>query len=65
MRHFLFYTRTDVYSAEELLQAADIPYRILPTPDRMGIFCGLCIGISEENVNKAEKALQIKLYKLV
>ncbi|GEM_PF-5231861 len=64
MKHILVYTRTDVYSAEEQLRAAGIDYRIVPTPERMGTFCGLCLRIQDDTVPQAEELLKDILHKI-
>ena len=65
MKYILFYTRTDVFGGEELLKDAAVPYTVSPTPDRMGVFCGLCLKIEDKDAQAAEQALNIKLHKLI
>ena len=63
--HFVFYKTTDVFLAEEKLLAANIQVEIVPTPVQDKAYCGVCVQIVKDDLEKASAALSGIPYKMV
>lgn len=46
--YFIFYKTSDVFAAEEKLQAANVTVEIVPTPVQDKAYCGVCIEIKTD-----------------
>lgn len=65
MIHFVFYKTGDVFRAEELLNEANIPNAIVPTPVQDKAYCGVCVRISDDAVEDAKALLNELEYKQI
>lgn len=41
--HIVFFSTSNVFRAEEILRAADIECKVVPTPVQDKAYCGVCI----------------------
>lgn len=57
MVDLVFYRTSDVFEAEEILQSKGIIVEIVPTPVQDKAYCGVCILIKEEDLNRAQLEL--------
>lgn len=55
--YFVFYRTTDVFAAEEALQAQGIGTEIVPTPVQDKAYCGVCVQINDSNAENSKKCL--------
>ncbi len=55
--HYIFYKTTDVFAAEERLNAAGIPTEIVPNPVQNKAYCGVCVMVENDYISKASNIL--------
>ena len=65
MIHFVFYKTSNVFKAEELLNGANIPNSIVPTPVQDKAYCGICIRIDDDSDEYAKLLLNELEYKRI
>lgn len=46
--HFVFYSTSDVFRAEEILTEANVSCKVVPTPVQDKAYCGVCIETENE-----------------
>ncbi len=46
--HIVFYSTSDVFKAEELLNESKIECKIVPTPVQDKAYCGVCVETLDE-----------------
>ncbi len=46
--HIVFYSTSDVFKAEEILNNNNIECKVVPTPVQDKAYCGVCIETSDE-----------------
>lgn len=63
--HFVFYKTNDVFLAEEKLLSANIQVDVVPTPVQDKAYCGVCVQLKEDDLEKAKTILSEMAYKLV
>ncbi|MGE5632165.1 MAG: DUF3343 domain-containing protein [Caulobacteraceae bacterium] len=63
--YFVFYKTSDVFAAEEILQANDIHTEVVPTPVQDKAYCGVCVFVYENDVSKSADILKGFDYKQV
>ena len=63
--YFVFYNTNDVFVAEERLQEQKISVEVVPTPVQDKAYCGVCVQIKKEDLEKAATILSELEYKLV
>ena len=63
--YFVFYNTNDVFVAEEKLQKQKISVEVVPTPVQDKAYCGVCVQIKKEDLEKAATILSELEYKLV
>lgn len=56
--HLVFYRTSDVFEAEEILQANGITVEIAPTPVQDKAYCGVCVSIAKEDLDEAKLKLE-------
>ncbi len=56
--HFVFYSTSDVFRAEERLRECGVATEIVPTPVQDKAYCGVCVKINEDTCSQATEALQ-------
>ena len=57
MVNLVFYRTGDVFEAEEILQSKDIIVEIVPTPVQDKAYCGVCIRIKADDLNRSQLEL--------
>lgn len=57
MKHLVFYKTNDVFLAEERLKAANVDVEVVPTPVQDKAYCGVCVRIENEEMERAEAVL--------
>lgn len=63
--HFIFFRTCDVFEAEETLQNHGITAEIVPTPVQDKAYCGVCINVSDVDLDTAVILLQSIEYQKV
>lgn len=63
--HLVFYKTNDVFIAEEKLISNCICVEIVPTPVQDKAYCGVCIKVNEDDVNRVHTILADLEYKTV
>jgi hypothetical protein len=53
---YIFYSTNDVFIGEEILKDRGIEHRIVPTPIKDSVYCGVCIFLDADN-GEVEKLL--------
>lgn len=61
--NLVFYSTTDVFAAEEILQSNNIMTEIQPTPVQDKAYCGVCVCISDNDLTSSRKLLSAFEYK--
>jgi len=61
--NLVFYSTTDVFAAEEILQSNNIKTEIQPTPVQDKAYCGVCVFISENDIVTSRSLLSEFEYK--
>ncbi len=46
--YYIFYSTNDVFKGEEILNDNNIDYKILPTPVKDNVYCGVCLWSDED-----------------
>ncbi|WP_077369759.1 DUF3343 domain-containing protein [Anaerosalibacter sp. Marseille-P3206] len=41
--YYIFYSTNDVFKGEEILRDNNIDYKIVPTPIKDSVYCGVCL----------------------
>lgn len=47
--HIVFYSTSDVFKAEEILNEKNIECKVVPTPVQDKAYCGVCVETLAEN----------------
>lgn len=47
--HIVFYSTSDVFKAEEILNNNNIGCKVVPTPVQDKAYCGVCVETSDES----------------
>lgn len=63
--YFVFYKTSDVFAAEEYLQAKGIQLEIVPTPVQDKAYCGVCVQVNATDMERARTALARMDYQLI
>ena len=63
--YLVFYKTTDVFLAEEKLQHSHIPVQIVPTPVLDKAYCGVCLSIYNDDIERVKKSLTNMEYQTV
>lgn len=63
--YFVFYKTSDVFAAEERMQAKGIPLEIVPTPVQDKAYCGVCVQVGTADLKSAQVALVGMEYQLI
>lgn len=49
--YYMFFSTNDVFQGEDILKSNNIDYKIVPTPVKEKIYCGVCIwSDDDENI---------------
>lgn len=59
--HIVFFSTTDVFEAEEKLNAAGIGCKIVPTPVTDKAYCGVCVETAYNNVATLLKNMEFNI----
>lgn len=63
--YFVFYKTSDVFAAEECLQAKGIQLEVVPTPVQDKAYCGVCVQVNADDLERARMALTGMDYQLI
>ena len=63
--HVVFYKTNDVFIAEEKLKELDFNVRIVPTPVQDKAYCGVCVKVEVDNLDKINSSLSGMQYKVI
>ncbi len=63
--HLIFYKTNDVFTAEERIIANNVSVEIVPTPVQDKAYCGVCVKISDDDMNNVSGILSDLEYKTV
>ncbi len=63
--HVIFYKTNDVFIAEEKLKELELTARIVPTPVQDKAYCGVCVKVEIDKVDKINSALSGMQYKII
>ena len=63
--HLIFYKTSDVFTAEEKLIANNILVEIVPTPVQDKAYCGVCVEIHDNDMDKVSDILSDLEYKTI
>lgn len=63
--YFVFYKTSDVFAAEERLQTKGIQLEVVPTPVQDKAYCGICVQVNTDDLEKARTALAGMDYQLI
>ena len=58
MKHLVFYRTNDVFLAEERLQAANVEVEVVPTPVQDKAYCGVCVRVTDKEIDRAITILE-------
>lgn len=63
--YYMFFSTSDVFIGESILQESGLNYKIVPTPIKERVYCGVCIFSEENETNiiKLFKNLNFEKYK--
>ena len=63
--HLIFYKTNDVFTAEEKLISNNIFVEIVPTPVQDKAYCGVCVEIHDNDMDKVSDILSDLEYKTI
>lgn len=63
--HVVFYKTNDVFIAEEKLKELGLNVEIVPTPVQDKAYCGVCVKVALDNIDKIDSALSGMQYRLI
>lgn len=62
--YVVFYKTSDVFAAEERLQADGLSAQVVPTPVQDKAYCGVCLQVEEPELERAQALLEGMDYRL-
>lgn len=65
MKHLIFYKTNDVFLAEEMLKNEGIAVEVVPTPVQDKAYCGVCVKIRDNFIERSQLVLSNVEYKLI
>lgn len=63
--HVVFYKTNDVFIAEEKLKEYGLSVEIVPTPVQDKAYCGVCVKVMLDNIDKISSVLSGMQYKII
>ncbi len=58
MKHLVFYKTNDVFLAEDRLTTVNMSVEVVPTPVQDKAYCGVCVRIEDEQLERAISVLE-------
>ena len=62
--YLIFYKTNNVFEAEEKLQTAGIPTKIVPTPVQDKAYCGVCVRVKDTDREATKELLKNMEYQV-
>lgn len=59
--YLVFYSTNNVFRAEEILTAAKIECKVVPTPVTDKAYCGVCIETEDQNAAKLMENMEYEV----
>lgn len=59
--HIVFYSTSDVFKAEEILNGENIECKVVPTPVQDKAYCGVCIWTESRAVQKMLDCIEYEI----
>ncbi len=59
--YFVFYSTSNVFKAESILNEASIECRVVPTPVTDKAYCGVCILTEEDRAKELMKDIEYEI----
>lgn len=63
--HVVFYKTNDVFIAEEKLKELGLNVEIVPTPVQDKAYCGVCVKVALDNIDKIDSVLSGMQYRII
>lgn len=61
--YIVFFSTTNVFRAEEILNNASIKCQVVPTPVQDKAYCGVCIQTEDENASSLMADMEYEIIK--
>ncbi len=59
--HIVFFSTSDVFKAEEILNEENIECKVVPTPVRDKAYCGVCIETTNEKAKDCMGSIEFEV----
>lgn len=59
--HIVFFSTSNVFRAEEILNGAMIECKVVPTPVQDKAYCGVCVQTEDENAKKLMEDMEFEV----
>lgn len=59
--HIVFYSTSDVFKAEEILNDKNIECKVVPTPVQDKAYCGVCVETSDEKAKNLMRDMEFEV----
>ena len=59
--HLVFFSTSDVFRAEEILQMEEIECQVVPTPVQDKAYCGVCVQTENEYATKLMSDMEFEV----
>ena len=59
--HIVFYSTSDVFKAEEVLNENAIECKVVPTPVQDKAYCGVCVETAEEKAKDCLHGMEFEV----
>lgn len=63
--HIVFYKTNDVFIAEDKLKEFGLGVEIVPTPVQDKAYCGVCVKVVHDNIDKIRSVLSGMQFKII
>lgn len=61
--HIVFYSTSDVFKAEEILNGNSIECKVVPTPVQDKAYCGVCVETQDEKAKDLMGDMEFEVLK--
>ena len=59
--HIVFFSTSDVFKAEEILNEKNIECKVVPTPVQDKAYCGVCVDTQDEQAKTLMGAMEFEV----
>lgn len=59
--HIVFYSTSDVFKAEEILNDKSIECKVVPTPVQDKAYCGVCVETQDEKAKDLMEDMEFEI----